>query len=70
MALIKTWLVSTTGPNSPFIVIGYKGQIGLGAKAIYGHSQSVRKWCYLIFCCLLVLDACACVVRSHLVLLI
>jgi hypothetical protein len=47
------------GPNPmPFIVIGYIVQIGLAAKAIYGHSQNVRRWCYLIFCCLLVLDVC------------
>jgi hypothetical protein len=47
------------GPNPiPFIVAGYLVQIGLAAKAIYGHSQRVRKWCYLIFCCLLVLDVC------------
>jgi hypothetical protein len=47
------------GPNpNPVIVIGYIVQIGLAAKAIYGHSKRVRKWCYLIFVWLLVLDVC------------
>lgn len=58
-ALLGLVFVMHAGPNPiPFIVIGYIVQIGLGAKAIYGHSQRVRKWCYLIFCCLLVLDVC------------
>ncbi len=70
-ALLALMFLVHAGPNSlPFIVIGYSVQIGLGAKAIYGHSQSVRKWCYLIFCCLLVLDVCVAWFGPILVLLI
>jgi hypothetical protein len=56
-SLIALIFLIHAGPNPiPFIVIGYLVQIGLAAKAIYGREQSVRKWCYLIFCCLLVVD--------------
>ena len=47
------------GPDpTPIIVVGYLVQIALVAKAVSTCEQAVRRTCYLIFCCLLVLDVC------------
>lgn len=47
------------GPDpTPIIVIGYLVQVALAAKAVSARVQAVRRTCYLIFRCLLVLDVC------------
>jgi hypothetical protein len=47
------------GPNPiPIIIVGYLVQIALAAKAITAREESIRRACYLIFRCLLVLDVC------------
>ena len=45
------------GPNPlPVILIGYLVQIALAVKAVTSREERIRKTCYLIFRCLIVID--------------
>jgi hypothetical protein len=59
------------GPDpTPIIVVGYLVQIALAAKAITAREENMRRTCYLIFRCLLVLDVCVAWFGPKLALLI